>query len=291
MLRLGAVGVLLQDELHHQEAGAAVLVVLVVVIGASHGTVAPDVAGHADVLVQTGVAGLGEGGAVDLERAERIRLEERMLGPGGLVLPGEVLRERLAVGPRELVHPGQGGAAAVGALHLEVLVVVAGAVGLADGDDALGAAALEVTLAVRQAVSARGDEARHGIRLRFTKRIVAVGELLAHELVRGGLGGLPAGGVVVAVAGVLVGLRVPLGVGVEGRRGGEAQDPELEAQGAGARHAAVLRGAHGPGKVRSGLVAELHDEVHGLREGVARIMHLLGGIHGVVQDGHAAQFE
>ena len=113
MLRLGAVGILLQDELHHQEAWAAVLVILVVIIGAAYGAVSPNVARNADVLIQAWVTCLGEGSSIHFQRAIRIRLEERMFWPGSFILPRKILRERRTVCPRELVHPVEGCTATV----------------------------------------------------------------------------------------------------------------------------------------------------------------------------------
>ena len=118
---------------------------------------------------------------------------------------------------------------------------------------------------------------------------MAVGQLLSHEFLGGSLGGLPALGIIVAVAGVFVGIRMPLGVGIESGGCGEAQDPELEAQGCSARHASVFRIRYAPGEVRGCLVAQGHDEIHRLGEGIAGIMHLLVHLYGVVQDGDAAQ--
>ena len=169
-----------------------------------------------------------------------------------------------------------------------MLVVVAGAVGLADRDDALSASTLIVTLAVSQTVGTRSHQTCQGIRLGFAQGVVSIGQQLSHELVSCSFCGLPTGRIIISVASILIGLRVPFSIGIKSRRSGEAQDAQLEAQRSGACHTTVVNGAYRPRKVRSSFVTKIHDEIDSLRKCVARIDHFLGRIYCVIQDWDAA---
>ena len=106
MMRKVTVVLLLHDELHLQETGAAVLEVgaLCIPIGSTYDAVFPDVSWNAEVLVQTGITGFDarDGGGIG-----RIGLEERLIirTQSAGMAPVKVGRERSTVGIRELVHP------------------------------------------------------------------------------------------------------------------------------------------------------------------------------------------
>ena len=127
-----------------------------------------------------------------------------------------------------------------------------------------------------------------GLFLRLDKGIASVCTDFLEEFLTGISGSLPSLRIKIAAKGVLVSLRMPFYITVEGRAGCPLEYLELQCHGTCPCHSSVIHLILLPFQMRDRLIQQSDDIVHGLQERYAREVHRFINVNRMVQPWNAS---
>ena len=225
--------------------------------------------------------------AIDVSRTRNRLIQTRISGRYGFTvlpyeewlsgrgLPIKVCWKISSVLPREHIHIIKGRTAVIALVKEDIMSGCR--IAMSGRNQRLSTPTVIISLSECQSAGLMG------LFLRLDKGIASVCTDFLEEFLTGISGSLPSLRIKIAAKGVLVSLRMPFYITVEGRAGCPLKYLELQCHGTCPCHSSVIDIILFPAQVRDRLIQQSYDIVHGLQEGYAREVHRFINVNRMVQ--------